>query len=448
MNIENVIEAENITKVYQLYNKPQDRLKEALNPFKKSYHHDFYALQDVSFSVKKGETVGIIGKNGAGKSTLLKIITGVLTPTSGKVEVNGKVASLLELGAGFNPEMTGLENIYLNGTLMGFSREEMDSKVDTILEFANIGEFIHQPVKMYSSGMFARLAFSVAINVDAEILIVDEALSVGDMLFQAKCIAKMTEMMEAGTTILFVSHDIHAVRSLCNRGIYLENGKIKMAGDAGEVVDRYINDDQQESNKYLKDLNRNSIKTDPDKIIDFKEGEIPICVELKPSIEEKEGMQRYGTKGAQILDYAILDTNFNKTNQLVSNEDYYIQMSIKFNEDLPTFVATTTIFSLDGEQLLAWINTQDEVDFPSVSKDDIVVVTTKINMPLRQNIYKVGASVEYPTIPLLQHQFLDMIKSIDVINVTFESPSKPFHSTFYTKGEYILQKIDNKGDKV
>jgi len=435
------IKVQNLSKVYHLYDNPQDRLKEALHPFKKKYHHDFHALDDISFEVKKGETVGIIGKNGAGKSTLLKIITGVLTPSSGTVEVNGKVASLLELGTGFNPEMTGLENIYLNGTLMGFTKEEMDQKVDTITEFANIGEFIHQPVKMYSSGMFARLAFSVAINVDADILIVDEALSVGDMLFQAKCIAKMTSLMEAGMTILFVSHDIHAVRSLCTKGIYLEHGKTVMIGDAGEVVDRYINDDQQIATAQLKELDDKRVDTAPEGAIDFTEEEIPLIVSLAPSIKEKEGMTRHGDKGAEILDYAVLDQQFNVTNHLVSKEDYYIQMSIKFHEDLPTFVATTTLFSLDGEQLLAWINTQDEVDFPAVKKGDIIVVTIKINLPIRQNVYKLGASVEFPTIPLIQHRFLDMIKGIEVINVNFESPSKPFHSTFYSKGEYLLKKI-------
>ena len=435
------IKVQNLSKVYHLYDNPQDRLKEALHPFKKKYHHDFHALDDISFEVKKGETVGIIGKNGAGKSTLLKIITGVLTPSSGTVEVNGKVASLLELGTGFNPEMTGLENIYLNGTLMGFTKEEMDQKVDTITEFANIGEFIHQPVKMYSSGMFARLAFSVAINVDADILIVDEALSVGDMLFQAKCIAKMTSLMEEGMTILFVSHDIHAVRSLCTKGIYLEHGKTVMIGNAGEVVDRYINDDQQIATAQLKELDAKRVDTAPENAIDFTEEEIPVIVSLTPSIKEKEGMTRHGDKGAEILDYAVLDQQFNVTNHLVSKEDYYIQMSIKFHEDLPTFVATTTLFSLDGEQLLAWINTQDEVDFPAVKKGDIVVVTIKINLPVRQNVYKLGASVEFPTIPLIQHRFLDMIKGIEVINVNFESPSKPFHSTFYSKGEYLLKKI-------
>jgi len=234
------IKVTNLTKVYHLYDKPQDRLKEALNPFKKSYHHDFYAMNDVSFEIKKGETVGIIGKNGAGKSTLLKMITGVLTPTSGNIEVNGKIASLLELGAGFNPEMTGLENIYLNGTLMGFSHEEMESKIDAILEFADIGEFIHQQVKTYSSGMFARLAFSVAINVEPEILIVDEVLSVGDMRFQQKCIRKMEKLADYGVTILFVTHDTGLINKFCNRAIWIKDGEIKNIGSSSQITKEYF----------------------------------------------------------------------------------------------------------------------------------------------------------------------------------------------------------------
>jgi ABC-type polysaccharide/polyol phosphate transport system ATPase subunit len=234
------IKVNNLTKIYHLYDKPQDRLKEALNPFKKSYHHDFYAMNDVSFEIKKGETVGIIGKNGAGKSTLLKIITGVLTPTSGNVQVNGKIASLLELGAGFNPEMTGLENIYLNGTLMGFTHEEMESKVDAILEFADIGEFIHQQVKTYSSGMFARLAFSVAINVEPDILIVDEALSVGDARFQSKCIRKMEDIANIGATIVFVSHDIGAIKKFCKYVIWLNDGAIIKDGKPDKILEDYM----------------------------------------------------------------------------------------------------------------------------------------------------------------------------------------------------------------
>ena len=234
------IKVQNLTKIYHLYDKPQDRLKEALNPFKKSYHHDFYAMNDVSFEIKKGETVGIVGKNGAGKSTLLKMITGVLTQTSGSIETNGKIASLLELGAGFNPELTGIENIYLNGTLMGFSKEEMDTKVDAILEFADIGEFIYQPAKIYSSGMFARLAFSVSINVDPDILIIDEALSVGDMRFQLKCMDKFNEFREAGKTILFVTHDINSIKRFCTFSLWINNGQLETIGNTDQITDRYM----------------------------------------------------------------------------------------------------------------------------------------------------------------------------------------------------------------
>ncbi len=245
------IKVENLTKVYHLYDKPQDRLKEALNPFKKSYHHDFYALHDVSFELQRGETIGIIGKNGAGKSTLLKMITGVLTPTSGNISVYGKIASLLELGAGFNPEMTGIENIYLNGTIMGFTKEETDTKIDSIMEFADIGEYVYQPVKTYSSGMFARLAFAVAINSEPDILIVDEILGVGDMNFQLKCHKRMNEMRKRGVSMLFVSHDTYSIKTLCSKALYLKNGVCQKYGDSLDIVNYYLNDIEEKVVKHV-----------------------------------------------------------------------------------------------------------------------------------------------------------------------------------------------------
>lgn len=234
------IKIDHVTKLYKLYQKPSDRLKEALSITKKKYGKDFYALHDVDFFIHKGETVGIIGKNGAGKSTLLKIITGVLNPTEGKVYVDGTVSALLELGAGFNPEYTGMENIYLNGAMMGMSREEIDQKVEGIIAFADIGDFIYQPVKSYSSGMFARLAFAVAISSEPEVLIVDEALSVGDTKFQIKCMDHMKKMMEGGTTVLFVSHDINAIRRFCKRAIWIHQGRVIEDGEVNHVADRYM----------------------------------------------------------------------------------------------------------------------------------------------------------------------------------------------------------------
>jgi len=238
MNI--ILEVNNLTKVYKIYEKPADRLKEAIHPVGKKYHRDFVALSDVSFKVEKGESIGIIGKNGSGKSTLLKLITGVLTPTSGSIHVKGKIAALLELGAGFNPEMTGLENIYLNGTIMGYSKAEIDQRVKDIVEFADIGDFINRPVKLYSSGMFARLAFALAIHVDPEILIVDEALAVGDIKFQSKCFNKFKELKEKGVTILFVGHDVFSIRSFCDRAIWINEGKLKSIGDTLSVTAEYM----------------------------------------------------------------------------------------------------------------------------------------------------------------------------------------------------------------
>lgn len=238
MSYDIAIIVENLSKVYKLYNSPVDRLKESLHPLRKTYHHDYYALNDVSFEIKKGESVGIIGKNGSGKSTLLKILTGVLTPTCGTVTVNGKVSALLELGAGFNPELSGIENVYFNGMLMGYSREEMDERLDDILCFADIGEFVYQPVKTYSSGMFVRLAFAVAVNVEPDILIIDEALSVGDAVFQAKCFKKMNELISK-TTIVFVTHDMTTVQAICNKVYVLNNGTINFSGAPSEATVLY-----------------------------------------------------------------------------------------------------------------------------------------------------------------------------------------------------------------
>jgi len=235
------IRVDNLSKVYKVYNVPMDRIKEALNPKRKNYHKDFYALNGVSFDVQKGETLGIVGKNGSGKSTLLKVITGVLSPTTGNVVANGKVSALLELGAGFNPEYTGIENVYTQGTLMGYTKLQIEEKLKDILEFADIGEFATQPVKVYSSGMFARLAFATAINVEPEILIVDEALAVGDVAFQKKCIDKMKEIRENGTTILFVSHALEQVKRFCTRAIWIKDGVVEMDGNVTHTVDAFAN---------------------------------------------------------------------------------------------------------------------------------------------------------------------------------------------------------------
>jgi len=250
------IRAENLSKYYAIYSQPQDRLKQSIMPrlqqlagrTPRKYFHEFWALKDVSFEVERGETVGIIGRNGSGKSTLLQLICGTLTPTTGNIYTYGRIAALLELGSGFNPEFSGRENVYLNGAILGLTQHEIEARFDDIAAFADIGEFIEQPVKMYSSGMFVRLAFAINIMSKPDILIVDEALAVGDMNFQARCMTAMKRRQEAGMTILFVSHDISTVRSLCSRGIYLEHGEVKAFGKAADVTERYLRVMREEMN--------------------------------------------------------------------------------------------------------------------------------------------------------------------------------------------------------
>ena len=334
------ISVKNLTKVYHLYDKPVDRLKESLNPFKKTYHHDFYAMNDVSFEIKKGETIGIIGKNGAGKSTLLKMITGVLTPTSGSVEVNGKIASLLELGAGFNPEMTGMENVYLNGTIMGFTKEEMDTKVDAILSFADIGEFIDQPVKMYSSGMFARLAFSVAIAVEPDILIVDEALSVGDMAFQYKCFMKMKEIKKAGTTIVLVTHSMSQILDNCDRAILINQGLL--------IEDEY--DIKHVVAEYEKVIRNISVDTkNQEEILKVEIDTTDFTTESNKDIGEK----RFGTHRAIIKELFVTNTldNDSDVSNIESGERIYIKFYILSKEDIGDIVLGVSLKKPDSSDI-------------------------------------------------------------------------------------------------
>lgn len=271
---ETVIEINHLTKKYDMYKKPSDRLKEALSPTRKTYHEVFYALNDVNVEVKKGEMIGFIGENGSGKSTILKIITGVLTPSEGDVKIEGNIAALLELGSGFNPEYSGYENIFLNGMVLGFSREEMQDKVDDIINFADIGDHLYQPVKTYSSGMFVRLAFAVAINVDPDILIVDEALAVGDLEFQLKCMEKFTELRNAGKTILFVSHDVNAVRRFCDRVYWLKNGVVEAEGETMEITETYENFLKKKSLKTVDRDNSSSEDFSAYDIVEVKSAEL------------------------------------------------------------------------------------------------------------------------------------------------------------------------------
>lgn len=319
MNKNTAIKVQNLTKTYKLYDKPMDRLKESLHPLKKKYHKDFYALNDVSFEIKKGETVGIIGKNGSGKSTLLKIITGVLTPTSGRVNVHGKISAILELGAGFNNEMTGIENIYLNTSINGMNKQATNKIIDEIVDFAELGEHIYQPIKTYSSGMKARLAFGVAINVDPEILIVDEALSVGDVRFQQKCLRRMEEFKAQNKTILFVSHSTGMIERFCDRAVWIHEGNIRDIGDSELISKKYysfmtyglettINDSEKCTQEMKK---TDSIKW--------------------PSLDKCES---FGEGGAKIVGVALVDEKNNFLSVLSGGEKVKLLLKIVAYEEI------------------------------------------------------------------------------------------------------------------
>ncbi len=325
------IEVKHLDKMYKLYNKPSDRLREALG-FKVPVR-EHYALRDVNFEVKRGETVGIIGTNGSGKSTILKIITGVLNPTAGEVKVDGRISALLELGAGFNMEYTGIENVYLNGTMMGFSKEEVDARLQDILDFADIGDFVYQPVKSYSSGMFVRLAFAVAINIDPEILIVDEALSVGDVFFQAKCYRKFEEFKKMGKTILFVSHDLSSISRYCDRVILLNKGVKLEEGSPKQMVDMY---------KQL------LVGQDPAKAEEKKEEQKE---SWRQQFQVNPNMLEYGTKLAEIVDFAVLDDKDRCTNTIEKSSSFRIRMKVVFHQDIQEPIIAYTFKDIKGTEI-------------------------------------------------------------------------------------------------
>ncbi|MFL1676648.1 ABC transporter ATP-binding protein [Paenibacillus dendritiformis] len=314
-----LIQIRNISKIYKLYQTPMDRVKEVLSPTKKKYHKKFFALDNVSFEVKRGETVGIIGKNGSGKSTLLKMVAGVLTPSSGSIEVEGKLSALLELGAGFNGDLSGMENIYLNGTLLGYSREYVEKSIPSILDFADIGDFIHQPVKTYSSGMFVRLAFAIAININPEILIVDEALSVGDMRFQQKCYRKIREIKKTGT-VLFVSHDTGVLASFCDRIIWLDGGRIFKEGRPDKILDEY----QAFMSYDVKEMESVTVYKSSD--MDLEE------------FEEDMGQTRpqaFGNGDGYFETVRLINQETEKESSIVAGGDpIYIDFTLKINRDI------------------------------------------------------------------------------------------------------------------
>lgn len=352
MSDKNVISVQHLSKMYKLYDKPSDRLKESLGLSRKKKYREHYALHDVNFNIHEGECVGIIGVNGSGKSTILKIITGVLAPTTGEVKVNGRISALLELGAGFNMEYSGLENVYLNGTMIGFSEEEIDAKLDDILAFADIGDYIHQPVKTYSSGMFVRLAFAVAINIDPEILIVDEALSVGDVFFQAKCYHKFEEFKKMGKTIIFVSHDLSSVSKYCDRVVLLNQGVKLGEGSPKEMIDDYkrvlVGQYELPESKSESSL--------------LNDEQIQVAVQKKAAKQDTTKLLEYGTKEAVIEQFYMTDDRGTESKSIIKGSEFTIHMKVRFMADLPAPIFAFSIKTVKGTEITG-TNTMFEKTF-------------------------------------------------------------------------------------
>ncbi len=385
------IRVDDVSKLYKLYDKPSDRLKESLGLTRKKLYKEHYALHNVSFDVKRGETVGIIGTNGSGKSTILKIITGVLNPSGGHVEIDGRISALLELGAGFNMEYTGIENIYLNGTMIGFSREEIDAKMQDILDFADIGDFVHQPVKTYSSGMFVRLAFAVAINIDPEILIVDEALSVGDVFFQAKCYKKFEDFKKMGKTILFVSHDLGSISKYCDRVVLLNRGKKLAEGTPKEMVSMYkrimVNQDKAEEIA-AHQMDMSSLEENDEKEIKEAacEGQWKKHYNLNPDVDE------YGNGAAEIEDFAIIDENGNYTNAIVKGTRFRLKSKVKFKQDVHDPIFTYTFKNIQGVAITGTNTMYEKKDVPLAKEGETYVATFEQDMFLQGGEYLLSMS--------------------------------------------------------
>lgn len=440
---EYAIQVKDVSKMYKLYDRNRDRLLDAFGLSKTPRYHEHYALHNLNFSVKKGETVGIIGTNGAGKSTILKIITGVLNPTDGQVEINGRISALLELGAGFNMEYTGIENIYLNGTMIGFSREEIDKKLDDILKFADIGDFVYQPVKTYSSGMFVRLAFAVAINIEPEILIVDEALSVGDVFFQAKCYKKFEDFKKMGKTILFVSHDLGSIAKYCDRVVLLNKGTKIAEGNPKQMIGMYkkllvnqLNLDETTQEMVMEEESEHSLDNEPMFTLGKdKETLWRNKYEINPNVDE------YGNGKAHIIDFAVRDEDGEITNSINKGTRFSIVSEVKFEQEIQNPIFTYTFKNIQGTAITGTNTMYEKKDLDVVYAGDVYTCTFTQDMNLQGGEYLLSISCT----GYRDGEFVVYHRLYDVINITVVSEKNTVG--FYDMNSKVTIRKVEKGEQ-
>jgi lipopolysaccharide transport system ATP-binding protein len=435
MSSDVAIRVRNLSKCYQIYDRPHDRLKQSLYPRlqklvgkpPKQYHREFWALKDVSFEVKKGETIGIIGRNGSGKSTLLQLICGTLTPTGGAVETDGRIAALLELGSGFNPEFTGRENVYMNASILGLTEAEIDARYDDIVAFADIGEFIEQPVRTYSSGMYVRLAFAVIAHVDADILIIDEALAVGDAFFTQKCMRFLRAFREHGT-VLFVSHDTGAVINFCHHAIWLEKGQQKLSGSAKEVCEAYLAafyESQQGPSQDRVDEPKHTekkiqpIRTKRDQRLDFIN-----CSNLRNDLEVfsfRPDTSGFGLRGATIEGVRFTDIEGNQLIWVVGSEEVLLEIEVAAHQPISGVLVGFLVNDRLGQPLFGDNTFLTYADNPiSVSAGDRFVARFHFTMPiLPRGEYTVTVAVAAGT----QHEHIQHHWIYDALLIKSHSSS-------------------------
>lgn len=428
MSSEIAISVKNLTKTYRIFGHPGDRIKQALTFGKKRFHKEFTALRDVSFEIKKGETVGIIGRNGSGKSTLLQLICGILKPTHGSVNVNGRVSALLELGAGFNPEFTGRENVYFQGAIMGLTATQIDERFEEIVTFADIGEFIEQPVRTYSSGMYVRLAFAVAIHVSPDILVIDEALAVGDTAFQAKCISALNSFHERGITILIVSHEINAIKSLCKTVIFLDRGQLGKIGNSSEVTEYYLHQMRLEilHTKESHLANRTIADTDS-------------SMSESNEYTEDSLISRQGSGEARITRVELLDESGHSLEVASFGQRVSIRLHIRFSQTCR--IAAAYYLRDDKGALLVGSSTLLEGwEMIGGSAGEQKIVEFDTNLPLMDGVYGMLVLLSSPIIPNHSAHFMDYVENALVFSVKQRDPLKLW-SKLYLKNDLTVRDV-------
>ena len=413
-----------VSKVYRIFPRQRDRLKETASLGRVKGGHDFWALKDVNLEVEKGTTLGILGRNGAGKSTLLKIVSGVLQPTHGVREIDGRLVALLQLGAGFNPEFSGRENVLLNGLILGIDRKEMIRRFDEIEAFADIGEFIEQPVKTYSSGMKARLGFAVAVNVDPDILIVDETLSVGDAVFKQMGLQKMRDLRDRGTTILFVSHSAGMIRNFCSEAALLHQGTLLAHGTTSDVLDRY--QALLSSAEAQRNAGDSGIKYDVEQEEREEEGldggaGKPSFKE-DPELERRTASLRHGTGEARIASVEVLDQKGDTADEVDPGSSVTVRVHLEYLEDLGPSVLSITLRNKAGLEVFSTDTQAERARLGKRRKGELVTVDFNISVPLQHGDYSVTASVSYPKQRSLYLDWVDVAAVFKMARPTGRGP--------------------------